>query len=456
LAHLRTWFYNAIEPLAPARLQSIQSGDLLSRIMSDIETLEQFYVRVVVPPLAAALVTLVSTLMLGSFHPSLGLALLSFLLLTGLVLPLVSRFLSRQSASDFIHARSELNASLLDGVQGIADLLSFGQSKQYQDQIEKSGIALNRIQQKLALIRGLNRGLAALFTSLAGLTVLWMAIPLVTGDQIEGIFLALLPLAAIASFEAVQPLSQSLQLLDSSYAAAGRLFFLIDAPPPITEPRQQSPTIVSANINVSDLSFRYDPNEPKVLNNVKFSIEQGQSLAIIGPSGSGKSTIVNLLLRFWDYEIGHIKLDHNELRDYHSDHLRRMISVISQHTHIFNSTIRDNLHLANPAATEEELLNACRLAQMDRFINSLPLGFDTLTGENGLLLSGGERQRLAVARAILKDAPILILDEATANLDAETERQLWKALEEVMVGRTTLIISHRTDVIPQVDKLVYL
>jgi ATP-binding cassette subfamily C protein CydC len=189
---------------------------------------------------------------------------------------------------------------------------------------------------------------------------------------------------------------------------------------------------------------------------VRFSIEQGQRLAIIGASGSGKTTIVNLLLRFWDYEIGHIKLDHNELRDYHSDDLRGMISVISQYTHIFNSTIRDNLHLANPAATEEELLNACRLAQLDRFINSLPLGFDTLTGENGLLLSGGERQRLAVARAILKDAPILILDEATANLDAETERQLWKALEEVMVGRTTLIISHRTDIIPEVDKLVYL
>ena len=456
LAHLRTWFYHAIEPLAPACLQQVRSGDLLSRIMSDIETLEQFFIRAIVPPLSAALVTLLATMLLGSFHPSLGLALLVFLLLTGLVLPIVSRLLSSQPAAMLIHLRSELNASILDGIQGIPDLIAFDRSKKHQDQVDILSQQVNRYQEQLALIQGMSHGLAALFTSLAGIMVLWLAIPLVTGELIGGVYLALLPLVAIASFEAVQPLSQSLEVLESSKVAAERLFEMINASPPVSDSPGESPPNNNTSIRFKNVSFRYESTEPLVLNKLTFSIEQGQHLAITGPSGSGKSTIVNLLLRFWDYQNGRIELGDHELRCYHAADVRRLISVITQHTHIFNSTIRDNLYLANASATDEDLLRACQIAQLDNFIAQLPSGLDTPTGENGLLLSGGERQRLAIARAILKNAPILILDEATANLDAGTEQLVWYSLEKVMHGRTTLIISHRTNILPKVDCIVEL
>jgi ATP-binding cassette subfamily C protein CydC len=456
LTHLRTWFYTAVEPLAPARLQQFRGGDLLARIMADIETLENFYIRVLVPPLAAALVTLFATLILGSFNIWLGLALLGFLLLTGLLLPLVTRWLSRQPAAQSVSTRAELNATLVDTVQGIADLLSFGQDRQYQARAARLSHKLNQLQERLAMIRGLSSGLTTLFTSLAALTVLWLAIPLVTGGQIDGVFLALLPLTAIASFEAVQPLSHSLQYLESGQAAGKRLFELIDAPPAVTDPVRESPRPSTSSIELCDVRFRYAPGEPLALDKLSFHLPSGGRLALVGPSGSGKTTVLNLLLRFWDYGEGQIRLGGYELRDYHAGDSRRMMAVVSQHTHLFNSTIRDNLYLANPDASEADLDRACRIAQIYPFIQDLALGYDTLIGENGLLLSGGERQRLAIARAILKDAPILILDEATANLDSVTERKLWAALDDYMNGRTALIISHRTAVLPPVDQIIQL
>jgi ATP-binding cassette subfamily C protein CydC len=236
LTSLRVWFYRAIEPLAPARLMQYRSGDLLARIVADIETLENFYLRVVIPPLAAALVTLLACLLLGSFDVSLGVALLVFMLLTGVALPLASRWLSRQPAAEAIAMRAELNASLVDDIQGIADLLAYGQEQAYQARTLLLSQQLNRAQERLAMVRGLGNGLAALFTSLAGLTLLWLAIPLVTTGSLDGVFLALLPLTAIAAFEAVQPLAHAWQTLESSQAAARRIFELIDAEPAVVDP----------------------------------------------------------------------------------------------------------------------------------------------------------------------------------------------------------------------------
>ena len=451
LTHLRTWFYTAVEPLAPARLQSRHSGDLLARIMADIETLENFFSRVVIPPLAAALVTLFATLLLGSFDAVLGLALLVFLLLTGLFLPLATHYLSREAAGELIVGRAELNATAVDGIQGIADLLSFGQSDAYEARLMSISKDINRHQQRLAIVRGLNSALAALFTSLAALTILWLAIPLVTNGQINGVFLALLPLTAIAAFEAVQPLSQSLQYLESSQAAGSRLFELIDEKPPVSDPVQAAPLPQQYNIEIQDLSFSYGHDLPPVLDSLNLALAQGQRAAIVGRSGAGKTTLINLLLRFWEYEHGHIRIGSRELHELTADDTRHLLGVVSQHTHLFNSTIRDNLYLANPDASDEELQAACRLAQIDDFIQKLPQGYETWIGENGLLLSGGERQRIAIARAILKDAPILILDEAMANLDPITAQNIWAGLEQFMNSRTTLIISHQLANLPAVD-----
>ena len=445
LTSLRVWFYTAIEPLAPARLQEHRSGDLLARIMADLETLENFYARVIVPPLAAALVSLVGCLLLGSFNIWFGVVLAGFLLLTGVALPLTTRWLSQEPAAQAVALRAELNATLVDEVQGLADLQSFGQEARTLDQIANLGDALNRYQERLAHVRGVANGLASLFVGLAGLTVLWLAIPLVTGGELNGVYLALLPLTAIACFEAVQPLSQSFQYLESSKAAGRRLFELIDSPPAVVDPAQPLSPPSGFDIAVDDLRFGYGSEEPLVVDGLSFNVPAGGTAAIAGPSGTGKSTLINLLLRFWEYQEGSILIGGQELREFRATDVRKMISVVPQHPYLFNSTIRDNLLLAKPDASEEDLVQACEIAQIHEFIGGLPEGFYTRIGDDGLLLSGGERQRLAIARAVLKDAPILVLDEATSHLDAITTERVMGALGEFMDGRTTLMISHQLD-----------
>ncbi len=204
------------------------------------------------------------------------------------------------------------------------------------------------------------------------------------------------------------------------------------------------------------MTFRYNPDDPPALRDVSFDLPDGGKLAVVGPSGAGKSTLVNLLLRFWDYEEGHIYLGGHELRAYHQDDVRRLIGVISQSTYLFNGTVRDNLLLAKPDATEEELVAAAQRAQIHDFIMSLPEGYDTWIGEQGLRLSGGQRQRLAIARALLKDPPILILDEATANLDPLVEREIMASVFELMADRTLLIITHRLVGLDAVDEIIVL
>jgi ATP-binding cassette subfamily C protein CydC len=448
LARLRSWLYASLEPLAPARLLQNRSGDVLTRLMADTDTLEHFYARSVVPPIVAVLVTTLSCLMLGLFDIWLGVALLIFLLLTGVALPLSSWWLSRVPAGEMVATRATLNAALVDEIQGMADLVAYNQETHYQERLSALSRQQNSIQQRLALIRGIGISLGTLLTGLAGLTVLWLAIPLVATGKISGVYLALLPLSAIASFEAVQPLAVALQNLEASGSAARRIFALIDLEPAVPDPVPSSryrpaPNKGPCGIEVDHLYFRYSSLEHPVLEDVSFTVPPGGRLVITGQSGSGKSTLLGLLLRFWDYQAGSIKLAGRELRDYPPDEVRAMMSVVAQETYLFSGTLRDNLLLADPEAGDDQIDFACRQAELGEFISSLPDGYDTWIGENGVRLSGGERQRLAIARSILKDAPILLLDEATAHLDAVTEQLILRALERLMIGRTTLFISHR-------------
>jgi len=384
--------------------------------------------------------------------------------LTGVVLPVLSRWLSQRPATTLIATRADLNALLVDEIQGLPDLIAFDQTQQHAARVLSLSRLLNRTQEQLAMLRGVSNGLAALFTSLAGLTVLMLAIPLVSGGQIEGVYLALLPLTAIASFEAVQPLALALQQLDASQAAGRRLFELIDTPPEVSEPKHAERNEVESKraatdnytITFDNVRFHYNPIDPWALDGVSFSVPSGKRVAIVGPSGSGKSTLVNLLLRFWEYDEGQITIGGHDVRDDRADDVRALLGVVSQQVHLFNATVQDNLVLANPDATDEQIRVACQQAQLHDFIETLPHGYNTLIGENGVLLSGGERQRLAIARVILKDAPILILDEATANLDTLTEQRLMQSLEPFMVDRTVLIISHRRVAIEHIDQVITL
>ncbi len=456
LAGLRAWFYGAIEPLAPARLSAYHSGDLLARIVADIDTLEDLYVRVLVPPVVAALVTLAASLLLGMFDPVLGLVLVAFLATTGVVLPLTSRRLTRGPAGEVVAARAEAHRLLVDQIRGVADLLVLGEGDRHRARTLAAGRDLDRAAERLAEVRGLNAALVALCTGLAGVVVLALAIPLVTGGRLDGVVLATIPLAAVASFEAVMPLSQSAQLLDTTERAAARLFELVDAEPEVVDPPDPAPLPATHDLEIRGLRFRYGPNEPWVLDGLDLAIPAGSSLALVGPSGAGKSTLVDLLLRFREYREGAVRIGGRDIREYRADDVRAMLGVVSQQVHLFNATVRDNLAVADADATDDQIEAACRIAQLHETIVALPEGYETRIGEDGVRLSGGERQRLAIARAILKNAPLLVLDEATANLDVATESRLFDALGPFMAGRTTLVISHRRTVAGRVDRMVVL
>jgi ABC-type multidrug transport system fused ATPase/permease subunit len=292
------------------------------------------------------------------------------------------------------------------------------------------------------------------------------------------VYLALLVLAVMSSFEAVLPLPQAFQYLENSLEAARHLFEIVDATPAVVDhpglgdspgPDSEPATNLESqssestphrpltyDLRLEEVSFAYSSGGPLVLDRISFDLPQGMRLAIVGPSGAGKTTLVRLLLRFWDYPTGQILLGGRQLRDYRQEEVRQMIAVVSQDTHLFNTTVRENLLLARPEAGQAELVEAARQAQIHDFIQSLPQGYDTWIGELGLRLSGGQRQRLAIARAILKDAPILILDEPTANLDALTEQGVMTALQGLMAGRTSLIITHRLVGLHAVDEVLVL
>jgi thiol reductant ABC exporter CydC subunit len=458
LADLRTWFYASIEPLAPAALGGRRRGDLLARILADVETIDDFYVRVVVPPVAAGLVVAATCLAVGAFDPAIGVVLLGFLGLTGVVLPLATRRLSRVPAATAITVRGELDAAVVDGLEGLAELVALDQAEVGRERILAAGDALDAARRRLAIVRGIGLGLAALLTTLCAAAVLAVAIPVVDSGHMEGVYLAVVPLAAIAAFEAVAPLATSVQVLDASRAAGDRLFELTDASRPVDDPAEPAGPAEAGHhgIELRGLRFGYDTATSPVLDGLDLAIPDGGRLVITGPSGAGKSTLVDLLLRFWELDEGTIRIGGRDIRDYTADDARAMLGVVPQQVDLFDATIRDNLALADADATDEAIEAACRIAQLHDAIEALPEGYETRVGEDGVRLSGGERRRLAIARVILRDAPILIMDEPTADLDPDTEARLVEALRPFMARRTTLLISHRTALVREADAVVRL
>jgi len=282
-----------------------------------------------------------------------------------------------------------------------------------------------------------------------------LTIPQVTAGNIKGVMLGTFALMTLASFEAVNPLPLAAQMWNSSREAAKRLFEVVDAEPAVKETEEKRLEISSPiTLQVSSLSFSYPAQSIPTLQEISFDVPAGKSVAIVGPSGAGKSTLANLLLRFWDYELGEITLGGASLKLLNQDEVRNRIAFVSQNSYFFNTSIRENLRLARRSATQEEIESAARAAQIHEFIASLPSGYDTLIGEQGLRLSGGERQRLAIARALLKDALILIFDEPTANLDPLTEKEVLATLFETMRGKTSLLITHRLVGLENVDEIL--
>ncbi len=470
LAQIRVHFYQALEPLAPARLQMQRSGDLLARLIQDIAALENLYVRALAPPVIAVGVLLAVSGWMFSFHPLAALLLGAFLLAGGALLPLAIGRLGAANGSEIVQSRSRLNTLLVDGLQGCSDLLVFGQEQAYLERADLESERLGSLQRHSAHLHGLQSALGGWLANLGMVATLALGIRLVQAGALDSVYLGMLALGALTSFDAVLPLPQAAQHLSANLAAGERLFQVIENPPAPIEPQDiANPAPVEeepagqarpGSLEVCGLTFRYplesQPQAKPVLQDLHFTLPEGGHLAIVGPSGAGKSTLVNLLLRFWDYQQGTILLGGKDLRSIPAEQLRAWIGVVSQNTYLFSASVRDNLLLARPQASEEQIIGAARQAHIHDFIQSLPKGYDTWIGEHGLRLSAGERQRLAIARVLLKDPPILILDEATANLDALTENAILAELKALRQGRTTLTITHRPAGLEDADEILVL
>ncbi len=455
LTELRVWFYQHLEPLAPARLQLHRGGDLLSRIRSDIDSLDTLYLRVLAPTVAAAICVAVLIGFLTLYSVSAAWILAGGLLASGIALPLLAQRLGRNPGRHAVAIRAELRVVVSETVQGRGELLIAQAARRQTEAVAQFGAALVRQQRRQAWIGSTTSALSGLAAQLVLWGALIVVVPLVHAGSLPGPDLALVILYVLASFEAVAPLPAAFLALGETLAAARRIFNLVDAAPAVADPSRDTPHPQHFNIHIRGLRMRYADHAPWALDGLDLDVADGEAVGIVGPSGSGKTSILNVLLRFWDYE-GRVTIGGVPLREFKGETVRELFGVVSQQTHLFNASVRDNLKLARPGATDAELMDALRATHLDADIADLPEGLDTLAGENGARFSGGQARRLSIARALLKDAPILLLDEPTEGLDAASERAVLDALAVLMRGRTTLLITHRAPALRVVGRVATL
>jgi thiol reductant ABC exporter CydC subunit len=457
LAELRVWFYQALEPLAPARLWEYRSGELLGRIVDDVETLQEFYVRVVAPPVVALLSSGAVLAFYGHWGWDRALTLLGFQLFTGVAVPVLTRSLGKKPGRVVVDTIGQLRAVVGDSLGGIEEIIANNRQEMFAGKLQESSRRLGAAQRKMFWIEGLHSGLLVLGVNLGMLAILVLAIPKVTTGELDGRLLAVLVLGAIASFEAILPLPVAFQNLESSLQAGRRLFEVVDTEPIVIDGKGKVDVEgKDISLEIKKLAFAYSHDSELMLDDIELDLPQGKKVAIVGTSGAGKTTLLNLLQRYWEYSQGEILLNGVEIRQLDGEDVRKLMAVISQDTFLFNATIGENLRLAKRGATVEELSGAASRAQIQDFIAELSEGYQTLVGEQGSLVSGGERQRIAIARVLLKDAPILLLDEPTANLDVFTEQQVIKAILDAGAEKSVLLVTHRLVGMEAMDEILVL
>jgi ATP-binding cassette, subfamily B, bacterial len=457
LAEMRIDMYRKLDKLAPSYLVSHRSGDIMSAVTTDVETVELFFAHTIAPAFVALSVPLSVLVVIGIIEWPLALILLPFLVVVA-YLPFRARDDLDALGLTARQHLGEVNAHMVDGIQGMREILAFGRQRERLDEVSAQQLRYGEHRMRFFKLLTGQRAMIEVAMGLGGIAVLGTGAYLASNGSMP---FELLPLTAIIAYTTFIPISEVAQVgrqLADTLGSSRRIFSIHDEPVAVSDGPgfADSGSEAQGSVALSGVQFAYGPSLTPALSGVSFTIEPGQTVALIGRSGAGKTTAAHLLMRFWDPQAGEVSIDGHDLREYRLDDLRQKVSLVAQDTYLFNSSIRDNLLVANPAATEAEMVEAATMAAADEFISALPDGYDTTTGERGVQLSGGQRQRIAIARAFLKNSQILILDEATSHLDAESEALIHASLERLMSGRSTMVIAHRLSTIRAADKIVVL
>ena len=440
LALIRDRVFRALRRLCPAKLEGRDKGDLISVITSDIELLEVFYAHTISPVAIAFLFTVILCLFIGSFHPMLGIFALLAYSVVGIAIPLITSRLSGDDGMVFRTESGELSAYVLDSLRGLSETLQYGQGEKRLAGMNEKTDALSGDEARMKRKAGRNTAAANTAILLFDLGMLFLSAMLYQRGEVDFSGVLIPSLALFSSFGPVIALANLGSTLQNTFAAGNRVLDILEETP-VAEEVSGKEKLVFAGADAENVTFSYGGET--VLDNVSMQIPQGGITGIVGKSGSGKSTLLKLFMRFWEVKEGSVKISGRDVAQINTSDLRDMEGFMTQETHLFHDSIRNNLRIAKLDATEEEIMDACRKASIHDFIMSLPQGYDTPVGELGDTLSGGEKQRLGLARAFLHNAPFLLLDEPTSNLDSLNEAVILKSLCEEREDRTVVLVSHR-------------
>ncbi|MGC4018150.1 MAG: ABC transporter ATP-binding protein [Muricomes sp.] len=440
LALIRNKVFHALRKLCPAKLEGRDRGDLISIITSDIELLEVFYAHTISPAVIAFFMTIGMSLFIGSFHPLLGLVALAAYITVGIIIPTA---ISKESGDDGINFRSksgDLSGFVLDSLRGLMETIQYGQGKKRLDEMNYKTDELSKYEERMKKTAGRNMAVTNNIVLLFDLAMLFVSAALYQRGAVgfEGVLIPVI--ALMSSFGPVIALAYLGSTLQNTFAAGNRVLDILEEVP-VTEEVSGNPDITFHGAAARNVSFSY--GEETILSDVSVPFPENDIVGIVGQSGSGKSTLLRLLMRFWNVREGNIGISDTPIDEINTKNLRDMESFVTQETHLFHDSIANNLRIAKLDASEKELETACKKASIHDFIVSLPKGYDTLVGELGDTLSGGQKQRIGLARAFLHDAPFMLLDEPTSNLDSLNEGVILKSLQKEREGKTIVLVSHR-------------
>ena len=450
LALIRDKVFGALRRLCPAKLEGKDKGNLISVITSDIELLEVFYAHTISPVVIALIFSTVLCLFIGSYHMVLGGIALAAYVTVGAVIPVVT---SRLSGDDGIRFRSrsgELSGFVLDSLRGLSETLQYGQGQKRLQEMNRQTEALSGDELRMKRTAGRNQAVTNTVILVFDLAMLFVAAMLYSQGQVEFVGVLISTIALMSSFGPCVALASLGSTLQNTFAAGNRVLDILEESPVVKE-IQGKDAIAFEGASVDHVTFRYE--DETILNDISLEIPKGSIVGIVGRSGSGKSTLLKLLMRFWEVQKGAVRISDTNVNEINTTNLRDMEAFVTQETHLFHDSIRNNLRIAKLDATDEEIMTACKKASVHDFIMSLPLGYDTPVGELGDTLSGGERQRLGLARAMLSRADLIALDEPTSNLDSLNEAVILRSLREECENRTVVLVSHRKSTMRIADQV---